>query len=469
MTTAVDVKNHLELLHSERAIAMTTPLRARPRVHGRPRRGDRRHPPCVDLLGRARDRPVPRGAGRRPAGLARAPRRRPGRSGRLGAQRERELEARVRGRRDGRRRARAAARRGSAPSAGGRAAAPRRPGPGPGGRATRAASRAAAPPPSGAARRAGARARVARSAASVVSPPWSMSSARWSSAATIGRVRQPALEHERVRGARPGEAVRGARERDGRSERAGRPSSAASSCARRPGASGSGIQATVAGPRRRRSRRRPGARRAGRGRAARPRRGRRRGRGGAGRRRRARPRRSSAGPPTTSAATVAGRGQPASRARSWTSSIATSVRARRRASARRRRWRSPSVSAALLGEALDAVGADAVDVAEDRAREVVERRRLVARRLAGGDEALPGQPRAEAVGAEERVEAAPAAELGAPELDVQAARVGVLLRRVLDAVDEPRERRADADAQRAPERPLERTARTRGPPRRWRR
>ncbi len=27
MTTAVDVKHHLELLHSERAIAMTTPLR----------------------------------------------------------------------------------------------------------------------------------------------------------------------------------------------------------------------------------------------------------------------------------------------------------------------------------------------------------------------------------------------------------------------------------------------------------
>ena len=27
MTTAADVKNHLELLHSERALAMTTPLR----------------------------------------------------------------------------------------------------------------------------------------------------------------------------------------------------------------------------------------------------------------------------------------------------------------------------------------------------------------------------------------------------------------------------------------------------------
>jgi hypothetical protein len=27
MTTAVDVKHHLDLLHSERAIAMTTPLR----------------------------------------------------------------------------------------------------------------------------------------------------------------------------------------------------------------------------------------------------------------------------------------------------------------------------------------------------------------------------------------------------------------------------------------------------------
>jgi hypothetical protein len=27
MTTAVEVKNHLELLHTERALAMTTPLR----------------------------------------------------------------------------------------------------------------------------------------------------------------------------------------------------------------------------------------------------------------------------------------------------------------------------------------------------------------------------------------------------------------------------------------------------------
>jgi hypothetical protein len=27
MTTAVDVKNHLELLHTERALAMSTPLR----------------------------------------------------------------------------------------------------------------------------------------------------------------------------------------------------------------------------------------------------------------------------------------------------------------------------------------------------------------------------------------------------------------------------------------------------------
>jgi hypothetical protein len=112
---------------------------------------------------------------------------------------------------------------------------------------------------------------------------------------------------------------------------------------------------------------------------------------------------------------------------------------------------------ALLGVALDAVRADAVDVAEDRAGEVVERRRLVARRLAGGHEPLPRQPRAEAVGAQERVEAAAAAELGPPELDVQAARVGVLVRRVLDAVDEPGERRSDAHAERPAERALERT------------
>src|SRR6185503_7403799 len=116
---------------------------------------------------------------------------------------------------------------------------------------------------------------------------------------------------------------------------------------------------------------------------------------------------------------------------------------------------------ALLGVALDAVGADAVDVAEDRAGEVVERRGLMARRLAGGDEPLPRKPRAEAVGAQQRVEAAPAAELGPPELDVQAARVGVLVRRVLDAVDEPGERRPDAHAQGAAERALE-GARVRG-------
>ena len=80
----------------------------------------------------------------------------------------------------------------------------------------------------------------------------------------------------------------------------------------------------------------------------------------------------------------------------------------------------------------------------------------MAGRLAGGDEALPRQARAEAVGAQQRIEAAPAAHLAAPERDIDLAGSAVARGGILDAVDEARERALDADAQRAAEGPLER-------------
>ena len=76
--------------------------------------------------------------------------------------------------------------------------------------------------------------------------------------------------------------------------------------------------------------------------------------------------------------------------------------------------------------------------------------------LAGGHEVLPGQARAEAVGAQQRVEAAPGAHLAAAERDVDLACAAVAGRRVLDAVDEARQRALDADPQRATERSLQR-------------
>jgi hypothetical protein len=111
---------------------------------------------------------------------------------------------------------------------------------------------------------------------------------------------------------------------------------------------------------------------------------------------------------------------------------------------------------ALLGEALDRLGADAVDVVEDGAGQAVEGARLVPGRLAGGQEALPREARADAVGAEQRVEAAAGAHLAAAERDVDLAHAAVARRGVLDAVDEARERPLDADAQGAPEGTLER-------------
>jgi hypothetical protein len=152
-----------------------------------------------------------------------------------------------------------------------------------------------------------------------------------------------------------------------------------------------------------------------------------------------------------------GRPRPARHAREVVDLLGADVVAREQP-----RERAPAALAlalrrgALLSVALDAVGADAVDVAEDRAGQAVQRRRLVAGRLTGRHEALPRQPRAEPVGAQQRVEAAPAAELGAAELDVQRPRIRVLARRVPDAVHEARERGAHAGAQRAAERALDR-------------
>ena len=65
-------------------------------------------------------------------------------------------------------------------------------------------------------------------------------------------------------------------------------------------------------------------------------------------------------------------------------------------------------------------------------------------RLAGGDETLPGQPRAEAIGAQEGVEAAPGAHLAAAQRDVDLARAAVPGGGVLDVVDEARQRALDA-------------------------
>jgi hypothetical protein len=80
----------------------------------------------------------------------------------------------------------------------------------------------------------------------------------------------------------------------------------------------------------------------------------------------------------------------------------------------------------------------------------------VARGFAGGQEALPRQPRADAVGAEQCVEAAPRAHLAAAEGDVDLARAAVAAARPLDRVHEARQGALDADAQRPTERPLER-------------
>ena len=198
----------------------------------------------------------------------------------------------------------------------------------------------------------------------------------------------------------------------------------------------------LAGPGPRRSRARPRRRRSPPRPAARPG-GRRRARRRCHRRRRAR-------------RAAAGRAQPARRARSRISSerdVVARQQARQRA--------APALAlalgrGALLGEALDRLGADAVDVVEDGAGQAVERARLVPGGLAGGHEALPGQARADAVRAEQRVEAAPGAHLAAPEGDVDLARAAVARRGVLDAVDEARERPLDADAERAPEGALER-------------
>ena len=111
---------------------------------------------------------------------------------------------------------------------------------------------------------------------------------------------------------------------------------------------------------------------------------------------------------------------------------------------------------ALLGEALDGLGADAVDVVEDRAGQAVERARLLPGRLARGHEVLPGQPCADAICAQQRVEAAPGAHLTAAERDVDLAGSAVARTGGLDPVDEARERALDADAKGAAERALER-------------
>ena len=71
-------------------------------------------------------------------------------------------------------------------------------------------------------------------------------------------------------------------------------------------------------------------------------------------------------------------------------------------------------------------------------------------------EAPPRQPRAEPVGGQQRVEAAPGAHLAAAEVHVGQAPAAVVAGRVLDQVDEAPERVLDAEPDDAPELALHR-------------
>ena len=123
----------------------------------------------------------------------------------------------------------------------------------------------------------------------------------------------------------------------------------------------------------------------------------------------------------------------------------------------------------LLRVALGRLGGELVDVGEDRAAERVDRVGLQAAGDARLDEPPPGEAGADAVGGEQRVEAAARLELPAPELDVGAARA----RRVGvgrgEQVEEAVERDLDADPHGLPELALERPRVARAPRARSRR
>ena len=108
----------------------------------------------------------------------------------------------------------------------------------------------------------------------------------------------------------------------------------------------------------------------------------------------------------------------------------------------------------LLRVAVRRLGGDLVDVGEDRLAEVVEHLRGEARLAAGLDEAPPREARADAVGGQQGVEAAPGVELAAPEVDVDRPRAAAAARlRVLDQRQEALEGDLHAAPHGGPERP----------------
>ena len=110
----------------------------------------------------------------------------------------------------------------------------------------------------------------------------------------------------------------------------------------------------------------------------------------------------------------------------------------------------------LLRVALRRLGRELVDVGEDRLAERVDGVGLEPAVAARLHEPPPRQPRAEPVGGQQRVEAAPRAHLAAAEVHVGRAPAAVVAGRVLDQVDEAPERALDAEPHDAPELALHR-------------
>ena len=356
------------------------------------------------------------------------------------AQRERELEARVGVVERGRRTPRAAARAGSAPSAGGHRARGRSRRRGPGGPATRAASPSAAPRAPGAARPAApgalrrARARAARRRAAASSAACSSATTspspgsapagaqlerppRALGAARARAERRPSARARRARGRRPARAARAGAGPSGSATNASTGAARAGRRRRRGLSSGA---ATAPGPRRLASalgvdalddergdprRRRPAGAHGGGAHAS-----------GGGRRV------GGEQEHELRAAALALAGErPTARPRSPRSTRRRSRRCRRRSPRRGGRGR-----------------------------------RLEAGAHAGLDEAPPGDLRADAVGGQQRVERAPLAQLAAAELEVDAPVALADAAGLLDRVHEAAQRALDAVAQRHAERALQR-------------
>jgi hypothetical protein len=107
----------------------------------------------------------------------------------------------------------------------------------------------------------------------------------------------------------------------------------------------------------------------------------------------------------------------------------------------------------LAGVAVGRLGGDLVDVREDRLAEVVEHFRREPGPAAGLHEPPPCEPRADAVGGQQRVEAAAGVVLPAAQVDVDRAGGADVRGRVLDELEEALEGdldpAPDLDAERA--------------------